>query len=186
MRWGAGAWIGILLAIGVVQAVRAQWFDAGVFFAVSVVLVVDVARTASRRSAPDPATGTVRGPWVLIAAVAAGLTACILPRHSVPMQVLVCAVGLAVILLAWRRGNGEPGGSWPPGLRRLALAWSLLVVAGCIWELAQFLIGLRHPSRPAFALSDLLDPLLSTAPGKIVFVALWIAGGAYLLRRGRR
>lgn len=60
------------------------------------------------------------------------------------------------------------------------------MILGCLWELAQFIIGLVHPQDPAYALSDLLDPLLATWPGRLAFIALWLAGGCFLVRRGRR
>ena len=185
MRWGAGSWIGILLAVGVVQAGGGQWVDAGVFFSGSAGLLLDLARPPSQIPGAS-VRGLPAERWVVPGAALVGIAACVVPRHSVQMQLLVCAAGLAAILVAWRRGSGSPSGPWPRGLRRLAGAWSIVLVAGCIWELAQFLIGLRHRDGPAFALSDLLDPILATAPGKAVFVGLWIAGGAYLLRGGRR
>jgi hypothetical protein len=60
------------------------------------------------------------------------------------------------------------------------------MVLGCLWELAQFILGLTRPGDPAFALSDLLDPLLAAWPGRLVFILLWLAGGCFLLLRGRR
>lgn len=188
VRWGPATWIGILLAIGAVQVVRAQWFDAAVFFAVSLVLAVDAMRgrprdrsrgeSQSRRNAPPGAQ------WVLAVAAVVGVVACVLPRQSLAMQVLVCAAGAAAVLVAWPR-RSLPTAPWPPGPRRLAWSWAVILVVGCLWELAQFILGQMFPQDPAFALSNLLDPILSTWPGRLVFVVLWIAGGFFLVRRGR-
>lgn len=213
IRWGAVSWIGILLAIGVVQLVRAQWFDAAVFLVVSLVLAVDAGRASWRGGAQsglqsgrrggseDDSRGASQMSWTWLAAVAAvvGVTACIVPRYSLVMQVLVCATGAAVILFVWLRGSdpqsldpqsaawrgSRVAGPWPPGLRRLTRVWAVILIAGCLWELAQFILGLIAPLQPAFALSNLLDPLVSTWPGKAVFVALWVVTGFFLVRRGR-
>lgn len=191
LRWGAAAWIGILLAIGAVQAVRAQWFDAAVFFAIAAVLLIEALgrRKGERRTGERPTGERWRAVpqtrWVRVAAVGAGAVACIVPRHSLLMQLIVCAVGASAILIAWP-GTERAQGPWTPGMRRLAWSWAVIVVAGCLWELAQFIIGLRHPASAAFALSDLLDPLVSTWPGRAVFIALWLSGGVFLASRGRR
>ena len=185
LRWGAVSWIGILLAIGVVQLVRAQWFDAGVFFAVSTVLVADSLRGGTATGERPASTRSASTRWVPAAAIAVGAIACALPRHSPPMQALVCAAGIAAVLYAWPQ-RGPSARPWPDGARRLARAWAIIVVAGCLWELSQFVVGLRSPQRPAYALSDLLDPVLSTWLGRFAFIALWLAGGVFLLLRGRR
>lgn len=194
-RWGAISWVGILLAIGIVQVVREQWFDACVFFGVSAVLVVDGVRPLARNRARGAPRRPPAAHWIRAGAVAVGLIACIVPRHSPLMQALVCAVGVAAIVLVWPQGRSasdpaspaapRPDLRWPPGARRLAWGWAIIVIAGCLWELAQFITGLVHPQNPAFALSDLLDPLVSTWAGRAVFIALWLTGGAYLVARGR-
>lgn len=83
----------------------------------------------------------------------------------------------AVIVFRWQA-------RMTPGLRWLGIAWAAAFVVGCIWELSQFIIGNVDPGRSAYALSDLIDPLLDSLPGKVVFVAAWLAGGVLLLRRG--
>jgi len=177
--WGPVAWIGILVAIGFVQLVRAQWFDAAVFLVVAAVLSLDAMLVRPRARAGGPAR------LVPILVVAAGAVAMTLPRHGTGMQLLLCGTGLVVLLLSWRQTavSGEP---WAPGQARLARIWALIVVVGCLWELGEFLLGRARPGQPAFALSDLLDPLLSSGAGKAVFVIAWIAGGCFLVTRGRR
>jgi hypothetical protein len=66
------------------------------------------------------------------------------------------------------------------------VAWSVILVAGCLWELAQFIVGRIAPTQPSFALSDLVDPLLDVPLGKAVFAMAWLACGAFLVLRGRR
>ncbi|MGB3374900.1 MAG: hypothetical protein WBA87_07155, partial [Microbacterium sp.] len=68
---------------------------------------------------------------------------------------------------------------------KLAVAWTVILIIGCLWELAQFIVGLIAPQQPSFALSDLIDPLLGTAIGKAVFAGAWLSCGAFLVLRGR-
>lgn len=94
-------------------------------------------------------------------------------------------VGAAVLALAWMRGRSAVT-YWSPGLRYLAWAWGVSIVGGCVWELSQFIIGLRHPQGLAYPLSDLLDPVLASWLGRAAFITLWLGLGGYLLSRGRR
>lgn len=176
LRWPVACWLAVLLLIGVVQLVRAQWFDAAVFFGAALVAV------ASRWVPPRQARRAPRSALVLGAAIAAA-AAGVLPRHSGALGAVVVAVGVAALAVAWPAPSAGPR-RWPSGLRRLAWAWGTLVVAGCLWELVQFIAGRLHPNAPSYALSDLIDPLLDAAPGRIVFAVAWLACGVYLLRRG--
>lgn len=178
------SWVGVLLAIGVVQLVRAQWFDAAVFLGVAALLAIDTIRRPTGDRGPARSFATPDRRWLWGGAALVGVLACLSPRHSPLMQLLVCAVGVAALALAWLRGSA-PAAPWSPGLRRLGWAWGTIVILGCLWELAQFIVGLVHPQDPAFALSNLLDPLLASWPGRVVFIALWVAGGCFLVRRGR-
>lgn len=185
--WWPVVWIVVLLLIGAVQVLRVQWFDAAVFLAASALLAFDSVRGASRVHSGASRTfafraRSLRARCVWITAAFVGVAACLLPRHSIPMRVLVCAVGVTVIALAWAQGRGHVE-RWSPGLRRLAWVWGTLFVLGCVWELSQFLIGL-NPQITSYALSDLLNPFLATWAGKASFALLWLAFGAYLQRRG--
>ncbi|MFD6698094.1 MULTISPECIES: hypothetical protein [unclassified Microbacterium] len=178
LPWPVLCWVTVLVLIGAVQIVRAQWFDAIVFFGAA--LLVVAARWA-------PPTRTRRAPLRMIVAGAAlaGLVVGLLPRHGSGMVAAVTAIGIAAVALAW---PGAPAGPppWTRDLRRLAWLWSGLVVAGCLWELVQFILSRIHPDAPSSALSDLMDPLLDGAPGRILFAAVWLAGGVFLLRAGAR
>lgn len=178
LPWPVLCWVTVLLLIGIVQVVRAQWFDTVVFFGAALLVV------AARWTPPVTARRVTLRVIVAVAALA-GLVVCVLPRHGGGMVSAVAVIGIAALALAW---SGTPAGPrpWAPGLRRLAWVWSGLVVAGCLWELAQFILGEIHPDAPSYALSDLVDPLLDGAPGRLLFTAAWLAGGIFLLRRGPR
>lgn len=177
-RWPVVCWIAILGLIGVVQIVRAQAFDAIVFF-VAAGLVILSSRMPQRGATGVPLRALVIGAAVL----AAGMS--LLPRHSLGMIVGVLATGIAALRIAWP-GTRAGTSQWPPVLRRLGIAWAAILIAGCVWELAQFIIGEIDPAQPGHALSDLVDPMLATALGRVVFIAAWLACGVFLLRRGSR
>lgn len=180
--WPVLCWLFVLLAIGVVQIIRAQWFDAAVFFVATGGVILTARREHGVRR---------RMPLAVLAPAAAILAAglCFLPRHSVAMQLSVVAIGVvAVVLAVTGRAVAHPEHptTLSRGIRRLALAWAIIAVLGCVWELIQFILGLVHPDAAWFSLSDLLNPLVATVPGRILMVAAWTAGGVWLLRRGGR
>jgi hypothetical protein len=179
--WGAVLWIAILCAIGIVQVLRLQWFDALVLLAMTGALAADAWGLL-----PNPSSGPRIGRGALLsvaAPLAVGL--CLLPRHGVAMVVLVGAVGAASLALSWPQ-RGAAREAWPRGLRRLAIAWAVILVVGCVWELVEFILGRVAPDLVSVAFSNIVDPVVSTLPGRIGFVVLWAVGGVFLLRRGRR
>lgn len=182
--WVVGCWIGVLLLTGVVQVVRQQWFDAAVFLvaAVAVAFGPVVPHTRHDRS-PLPLAVLVVG------AVAVGVAMLLVPSHGPVMKALVITIGVAAAALAWDgwavRTPAAPT-AWTPGIRRLAIVWTSIVVAGCVWELTQFSLGLAHPRESWYSLSELADPFVLTALGKTLFSAAWLASGVWLLRRGGR
>jgi hypothetical protein len=181
--WPVACWVFVLAAIGVVQVVRMQWFDAVVFCVAAGGVALQ-----SLRGVPRRPTRRLALPWLAGAAAVIGAVLCFLPRHGPMMQAMVIAVGVIAIVLVAPSGAAVARPDAPtaltPGIRRLALAWTVIVVAGCIWELIQFILGLVQPDATWFALSDLLNPAVATVPGKILFIAVWLAGGVWLLRRG--
>jgi hypothetical protein len=177
-------WVFVLVAIGVVQVVRMQWFDAGTFAgaAAGVVLIAVGGRG-------HPAGRHLALPWLAGAAAAVAGALCFLPRHGLAMQAVIVALGaLAVVLARSTVAMARPDAptALSRGILRLALTWAVIVVAGCVWELIQFILGLVEPDAAWFSLSDLLNPVVDGVPGRVVFIALWVAGGVWLLRRGGR
>lgn len=180
LRWSVICWTVVLTLTGVVQVMRGQWFDTVFFFAAATLTALGP--WLPRREARNVPRG--RAALGLLIALAAGLS--LLPRHSGWMVGVLLLLGLVAVVFAWTLPSGDPRTRprWTPGLRQLGLAWAAVVIAGCVWELAQFVLGYLQPDQPAYALSDLIDPLLDGWPGKAVFVAVWLAGGAFLLHRG--
>lgn len=204
LPWPVASWVFVLLAIGVVQIVRVQWFDAAVFFAAGLAVLADGLRSHNGRAAASDThargdmaarwhTRVPTGPtpllWMSLAAGVGGAVMCVAPRHGTVMKIAVIAVGVATVGLAWRGAavaHPRAATRLSRGIVHLALAWALIVIAGCIWELAQFILGLVDPRATWFALSDLLNPAVATVPGRILFVVGWLALGLWLLRRGGR
>lgn len=177
--WGAVCWLGILTAIGIVQIVRAQWFDAAVFFGTAVLLVAD----AYGWLPPAPRRRRRTARTLLIGAAVAAVVLSALPRHQPAMMIAAGAVGVGAVVLAWPQ-RAIVRTPWPRAVRRLAWMWAVILVAGCLWELAEFILGRVDPQLVSFALSDLLNPLVDTMPGHILFVCAWAAMGFFLVRRG--
>lgn len=178
-----GCWVFILAATGAVQIVRAQWFDAAVFLVAAAAVALGAAGMLPRTHVVDR-----MGLAPLAAATAIiGATLCFLPRHSVLMKVVVIAAGLAAVALAWPGAavaHPDAPTGFTAGVRSLTLAWAIILILGCLWELAQFILGLVQPSAAWFSLSDLLNPAIAAVPGRIAFIAVWLAGGVWLVRRG--
>lgn len=175
-RWPVLCWLVILVLIGVVQIVRQQFFDATVFlFAIALMGTSVVLPVLGRGIHP---------PVVVISATVLAIVAALLPRHSAGMIAAVLITGVLALVAAWPGAASAPR-VWTPGLRRLALAWAVILIVGCLWELAEFVSGLIAPQHPSFALSDLVDPLLDTELGKAIFAGAWLSCGAFLALRGR-
>jgi hypothetical protein len=65
------------------------------------------------------------------------------------------------------------------------LAWVVVLVAGCLWELGALLQqpSLTTDSYSHPTISTLTDPLLAAAPGRAVLLLGWLAFGWYLVER---
>ena len=183
--WVVGCWIGVLLLTGVVQVVRAQWFDAAVFLVAALAVafgpVVPHVHTVAR--APLPLA------VLAVGAVAVGAAMLLVPSHGPAMKALVIAVGAGAAALAWDGRSvrsPEAPTAWTPGIRWLAITWTIVVIAGCVWELTQFSLGMAYPEGAWYSLSELADPFVLTPIGKALFTIAWLASGVWLLRRGGR
>lgn len=178
----AAPWVAIVAIIAVVQVVRAEYFDAVVFGVAAVVLAVDVFAGPRIRARRPPT-------WTLIAgAVLTGGVLAFAPRHGLVAGIVVIAIGVAAVAIAWPDPVRDDAPSDPRRVTSAAIAWAVVAVATCLLELGSFLLG-RETAQTKYthpALSDLLNPMLDAWGGTAVFAALWLAVGVLLLSRGRR
>jgi hypothetical protein len=104
-------------------------------------------------------------------------------RYSWPATAGIVGLGTLVVVIGWH----GPRRARPP--RRLpvagTLAWAVLLVAGCLWELGALLQqpSLTTDSYAHPTISTLTDPLLATPPGRAVLLLAWLAFGWYLVER---
>ena len=198
----AAPWVLMLLAVGVVQAVRAQWVDAALFLFVAAGLALDASGVIDRivrggAARQDAGGGGIRSrtpverigrtvAWAAVA-IAAGVLV-VATRHGFVAGVFALLFGVLAVVIAW-----APATSPPPSperrtaRRRAALLWVSVVVAASVWELSTFIVGRIVPSvRPDFpSLSEIVDPLLDQPAGRAVFVVVWLGLGGFLLTRAR-
>ncbi|WP_298227230.1 hypothetical protein [Gryllotalpicola sp.] len=166
------------------QYFRGAAADGTVFLVCGLALAADMAGLLDRF---DRVTGSFEPPLGagVAGAVAFAIALSLLPEFSAAAGILVIMVGLVAIPLIWP--GGDMSVETDNAIRRAALLWSSLVVALCLWELANFFLG--HSSARADwnhpALSDLLRPLWTAPVLRGFGVAIWLLGGYALVRRGK-
>lgn len=123
---------------------------------------------------------------LLVGACILGVLMVLAPRHGIIEGIIVSAIGLTVLLLSWQ--NHQSRSSEARAIKSAKILWAVVALMVCVIEVTSFLMGLpsadamfAHPS-----ISLLLDPMLDTPEGRIVFTALWLAIGIGLLKRGQR
>jgi len=181
---GGLAWLGILLAIAVVQLARGQWGDAAIFAVAGVLLIAESTGLLSMlERIARPGIDVV-----VVGAAVAALALTLAPRHSVTAGAAMIGVGVAALTAAWppSRSTERAPIAWPSAVRRLAWSWTVVWLVACFWEVAQVTLGGSTPGGRAAhpALSDIVNPLLDLPLGKVVFVVAWVALGVFLVRRG--
>jgi hypothetical protein len=184
-------WIAVLSLTGAFHFIRGAPFDAWIFLAGAAVITLDALGWLQ-----VPLTGRIdrlARPRRLLAFVLVGVASAVLalsPLYGGADTAIVVGLGLLMLPVVWADPQATPHPDAPPrsAVRRAALAWSVLIVAGCAWEIAVFFLGRSSPAATAEfpALSDLLDPLVAWPPTRIALVAVWLLGGYVLIRRGRR
>ena len=170
---------------GAFQLYRQAFGDAAVFIALAAALVVGETGILSRLD------GQAVRPRRIVIAIVLAIDAIVLvftPRHGYADGIVMAVTGVLVFIVAWPNeatSTREPQ-QWSLRLTRAAIAWAILGIAFCIWELAMYFLGYGAEGRTDFpALSDILDPVLNNPVGRVIGVAAWLAGGVALTRRGR-
>ena len=185
LRLVSAAWIAILVLTGAFQLYRQAFADSAVFIALAAALVVGETGILSRLD------GRAIRPRRIAITVAGAIDAIVLvftPRHGYADGIVLAISGVLVFIVAWPNESTTDKAKqlWSLRLTRTALAWTILGIAFCIWELAMYFLGYGAEGRTDFpALSDILDPVLDNPIGRVIGVAAWLAGGVALTRRGR-
>lgn len=193
----------MLVLTAVFHFLRGAPVDAWIFLGGAVLIALDALGWLHIpvRALPDGQTLSRRVIAFSLIGVAA-LTFAFAPLYGGADTALVVGLGVLLLPVVWAdrpRASGAVDADGRPqsqdaapearaAIRRAAIAWSAVIVAGCAWEIAAFFLGRSSPAAEnAFpALSDLVDPAIAWPPTRAALVVLWLAGGYALLRRGRR
>lgn len=177
------AWVSVLGLMASFQLWRGAWVDGTLFAMLVGVLVIDrITRGQIRIFSTPPA---MHRRWIFAGAALAAVILSVAPRHSDLDLVVVSAVGVGVLVLAWTPAPDTP--EHPRrAYTRAAVWWSVLAVGLCLWEAIAFVLS-QYVSEPDFpTVSVLLDPLLEWEIGRSAFTLLWLSGGLWLLRVWRK
>lgn len=167
-----------MLCAGVVHIVRANVVDVAVFLGAAALILV-----LRRRDLPTrrPPRWLCRWWPVPVVAGLVGLVVAVQPRTSPAVELALAAVGVAALVVVLRAGVGEPPA---PRSARRAWVWAVPLLAGALFELANFLTqpdphtdNLDHPT-----LSALVDPLLDGRLVRAVVTVAWVLVGWALVR----
>lgn len=201
--------VAILLLISFFTALSGKPLDALLLATVAVALAWDAgmnsrraaARALAARAAPagSPAEEPAKqGAWRLrsgpprLRLVAAGSAAAVVyaltvgsfARYSWPATAGIVGIGASVVVVGW--GGPTRHRPMPDKFTRIGVfTWGTLFVVACLWELAALLMqpNIETSSYAHPTISTLTDPLLASAPGRIIALLGWIALGAYLVER---
>jgi hypothetical protein len=178
-------WTMILILAGGFQLFRAAYSDAVIFLVPATLLAADTLGLldfAHSISAPHPNRIVLT-----VAAAMVGLVLVVARRHSLVDALVLWAIAFATLPLIWTDRREEPEGD-RVALRRSAILWAAVGILTCAWEVVSFVLGI--PSEAAAqahpTISILLDPVVGSLPGRMLFVLLWLSGGMALLRLWRR
>ncbi len=178
-----------LLVAAVVHVVRQNLFDVVLFVGTAVLILVDA--RGSGRDRPLPGWFSAR--VAAVACTAFALLVLPMARTGWPLRVAIGVPGVLALVVVLRSGRALAGdrpeqdspARVSPDERRGHgwLAWPALLVAGCAFELFNF-VNQPDPqtdSRTHPTLSALVDPLLQGSVARAAAAALWLAVGFWLL-----
>lgn len=161
-----------------VQFFRNATIDGVIFTVVAIAVVVDATGILPRSER------TFRAPRLIVLLPVAAAVAAVLiiaPRHGVVVGILIVAIGVGAVVIAWP--NRAPGDRdiWTTPTRRAGIVWSVVALAACAWELTMYLLGTFTSGgrETGPALSDMLDPLADQPVGTVLLAAAWVAVGLF-------
>lgn len=167
------------------QTWRGAFVDGALFFLISGMLLVD-RLTGGRIQLIKTPMDSPR--WVVGAITGAlGIVLVVAPRHGWVDFVTMVLIGVTVLVMAWTPRPKRPFRG-ARAIKKSALVWSLWGIALCAWEATAFILSVTVPGGNDHfpTISVLLDPVVESIPGRILFVGLWLAGGVSLIGFFRR
>lgn len=170
--------VAALLLATIAHVARRNVTDIVLFLGMAGVIAMD--RVGGFRESRRIELPAVRPRAVVAGAIGYGLVILPLVRGGGLMRVALAAPGLAalLILLSGRTGVRPlppPGRGW--------VVWPVIAVAGCLFELANFLTQAdgTTPNHAHPVLSDIVEPWLASGASRAVFCAVWVVIGWWLL-----
>lgn len=141
-------------------------------------------RVGPRWTPPVPATG----PWIWVAVVFLGTALAMVPMGNW-LAIVLLALGAVMVLLGWRQPEHRPSPEHAhrKAVRRTSLAWSLVVLYLCAWELGMFFSDHYHPQGASTypPLTDLVEPAFQQPFTRWLATLIWLGGCALVLRARR-
>lgn len=175
-------WTVVVFITALFHFFRGAPIDGLFFLAITVLLIADALGWVRIRL---PAMRLPRLTTLIGLAVVLGALLVLAPRHGLVEGLIVSAIGVSVLVIAWESGGEQAEKSL--ALRKALVLFTAVGVFGCLTEVSSYLLGLASPEamfeHPSISL--LLDPFVGTSPGRIIFTGLWLAAGIWFLRRAR-
>lgn len=190
--WPASAtlWVVALGVMAGFQFWRGAPADGVLFTTFSVLLVAErLTRGLRGRRGVGGRSGAAFGAAPLALAIGAALAIVALlvaPRNGVVSIVVVGAIGIVALVLAW--APTEPRHQrLETALNRSRRAWAGVGIALCAWEAVAYVLSVSVPRGwlgfPTVSL--LLEPVIDFTPSRIVLMAVWLALGIWLVSGAR-
>ncbi len=179
--------VAVLALAGVVDVVTGDPAAHGLaLVAVAGMLLADGYRQRTTEVA-EPALERWRfeiTPGVIAAGVLYAAVAAMFARSSWPLTLAILGPAVWAVSFAWR-GTPVVADELEPLDGMGVGAWVGVFLAAAVWEVQALLqqptlttSSWTHPT-----LSTLMDPVLSTYPGRAISLAIWLLIGGYLLER---